>query len=210
VELAHRVRKGQFSFGSGASIDCLFWKAKILVPFLNQRLADYAELTRLDLITFRNEMSASIVGAAIGAAALLFLLGFICVALVIGEWDTPHRMLTAWLIVIGWALITVACAYIGRSLMKSPSAFQNIASAISLDLSAMNASTSHLMTHSLVPLLEKMRASRDALTLQLEQLRARKMTIAPSAHKVLTPKHLGITIGVLLAMAALSPARRRR
>jgi hypothetical protein len=55
-------------------------KAQILIPFFNQRLADYAALARLDLITFRNEMIAAIVGAAVGVAALLLLLGFVCVA----------------------------------------------------------------------------------------------------------------------------------
>lgn len=46
-------------------------KAQILIPFFNRRLADYAQLARLDLITFRNEMIAAIVGAAIGVASLL-------------------------------------------------------------------------------------------------------------------------------------------
>jgi hypothetical protein len=115
-------------------------KARILIPFFNQRAADYAALARLDLITFRNEMIASIVGAAIGAAALLFLLGFICVALIITEWDTPNRVRTAWIIAIGWGLVTGACVYVGRFLMRSTSPFQNIASEISLDLSVIKTS----------------------------------------------------------------------
>jgi hypothetical protein len=63
-------------------------KAQILIPFFNRRLADYAQLAGLDLITFRNEMIAAIVGAAIGVASLLLLLGFVCVAVIITEWDT--------------------------------------------------------------------------------------------------------------------------
>ena len=116
-------------------------KAKILIPFFNQRLTDYAQLARLDLITFRNEMIASIVGAAIGAAALLLLLGFICVALIITEWDTPNRILTAWIIAFVWALITAVCALLARFLMKGTSAFENIATEISLDLSVVKART---------------------------------------------------------------------
>jgi len=50
-------------------------KTKIQIPFFSQRISDYAELARLDLITFRNEMISSIVSAALGAAALLLLLG---------------------------------------------------------------------------------------------------------------------------------------
>jgi hypothetical protein len=75
-------------------------KAQILIPFFNQRLADYAQLARLDLITFRNEMIAAIVGAAIGVASLLLLLGFVCVAVIITEWDTPYRIRAAWIIVV--------------------------------------------------------------------------------------------------------------
>jgi hypothetical protein len=85
-------------------------KAQILIPFFNQRLADYAQLARLDLITFRNEMIAAIVGAAIGVASLLLLLGFVCVAVIITEWDTPYRIRAAWIIVGAWGLSPV-CAH---------------------------------------------------------------------------------------------------
>lgn len=112
-------------------------KARILIPFFNQRLADYAELARLDLITFRNEMVASILGAAIGAAALLLLLCFIGVAVIITEWDTPNRIRAAWMIAAAWGLITAACGFGGRFLMKASSPFENIASEISLDLSVI-------------------------------------------------------------------------
>lgn len=114
-------------------------KAKILIPFFSQRLADYAELARLDLITFRNEIIASIVGAALGAAALLLLLCFICVALIITEWDTPNRIRTAWLIAGTWGLITGVCAYLAHFLMKGTSPFENIGAEISLDLSVIRA-----------------------------------------------------------------------
>jgi uncharacterized membrane protein YeaQ/YmgE (transglycosylase-associated protein family) len=112
-------------------------KAKVLIPFFNQRLADYAQLARLDLVTFRNEMIASIVGAAIGAAALLLLLGFICVAVIITEWDTPNRIRTAWMIAIAWAVVSVFCGFLARYLMKGTSAFENITSEIALDLSVI-------------------------------------------------------------------------
>lgn len=119
----------------------LIQKAKILIPFFNERLADYARLARLDLIAFRNEMIVSIVGVAIGAAALLLLLGFICVAVIVTEWDTPNRILTAWIIVMAWAVLTVLCSLLARFLMKGTSAFENIASEISLDISVISRRT---------------------------------------------------------------------
>jgi amino acid transporter len=116
-------------------------KTKILLPFFTQRVADYAQLARLDLIIFRNEMISSIVGAAIGAAALLLLLCFVCVALIITEWDTPNRIRTAWMIAAVWALITAACAYLARFLMKGSSPFENIATEISLDWAVVKTHT---------------------------------------------------------------------
>jgi hypothetical protein len=112
-------------------------KARILLPFFNQRLADYAELARLDLITFRNEMIAAIVGAAVGVASLLLLLCFICIALLITEWDTPYRILTAWLVAIAWALVAAGCALVARFMMKRTSPFQNIAAEMALDISVV-------------------------------------------------------------------------
>jgi hypothetical protein len=112
-------------------------KAKILIPFFSQRIADYAELARLDLITFRNEMIAAIVGAAVGVASLLLLLCFICIALLITEWDTSYRILTAWLIALAWALVAAGGALLAWFMMKGTSPFKNITSEMSLDLAVV-------------------------------------------------------------------------
>jgi hypothetical protein len=112
-------------------------KASILISFFSQRLGDYAQLARFDLITFRNEMVAAIIGAALGVAASLLLLGFICVALIITEWDTPYRIRTAWMIVVAWALIAAVCGYLARLLMKGSSPFANITGELTLDLNAI-------------------------------------------------------------------------
>jgi hypothetical protein len=114
-----------------------FRKAKVLLPFFNERLADYAHLARLDLITFRHEMIAAIVGAAIGAASLLLLLCFFCIALLVTEWDTPYRTLVAWLIAVAWAVIAGCSALLARSMVKGSSPFKNIASEMALDLSVI-------------------------------------------------------------------------
>jgi peptidoglycan/LPS O-acetylase OafA/YrhL len=116
-------------------------KVKILIPFLNQRLGNYAELARLDLITLRNEMIAAIVGAAVGVAALLLLLAFICIAVIVTEWDTPNRVRAAWIIVIVWGFLTGVCGCLARFLMKGSSPFANIGSEISLDLAVIKTRT---------------------------------------------------------------------
>jgi hypothetical protein len=116
-------------------------KAKILIPFFSQRLGDYTELARLDLITLRNETIAAIVGAAVGVAAVLLLVAFICIALIVTEWDTPNRVRTAWIVVIGWGLLTGICGYLARFLMKGSSPFANIGSEIGLDLAVVKNQT---------------------------------------------------------------------
>jgi uncharacterized membrane protein YqjE len=112
-------------------------RAKILLPFLNQRLGDYAQLARLDLTTFRDELINAIVGAAIGVASALFLLCFLCVAVLVTAWDTPYRTHVAWLICIAWCLLTGACVYLARRLTKGSSPFENMGSEIARDLSAI-------------------------------------------------------------------------
>ena len=119
-------------------------RAKILLPFLNQRLGDYAQLARLDLTTLRDEMISAIVGAAIGAASCLFLVCFLCVAVLVTAWDTPYRTQVAWLICIAWCLLTTACVYLARRLMKGSSPFENIGSEIARDLSAIKNPESYL------------------------------------------------------------------
>jgi hypothetical protein len=189
----------------------LIRKAKILIPFFHQRLSDYAELARFDLITFRNEMIGSIVGAAVWAAALLLLFCFICVALIVTEWDTPNRIRTAWMIASAWGLITGACAYLAHFLMKGTSPFENIGAEISLDLSVIKSPTAAFMTEPLPQLLEKMRASRGALAHQLDQIPARRGPRATLAQKPSgTPQTISVVVGVALAIAVLFPWRRGR
>jgi hypothetical protein len=63
----------------------------------------------LDLTTFRDEVINALIGAAIGAASSLFLLCFLCVAVLVTAWDTPYRTHVARLIGIAWCLLTSGC-----------------------------------------------------------------------------------------------------
>jgi amino acid transporter len=112
-------------------------RARILIPFFTQRLSDYAELARLDLVTFRDDLIRSIVGAAVCAYAVLFLLCFICLAVLVTEWDTPNRIRVAWIICTGWSMVSIGAALLARSLMKGTVPFDNIGSEIARDLSVI-------------------------------------------------------------------------
>jgi hypothetical protein len=115
-------------------------KAKILLPFFYERLGDYAALARMDLIQLRHEAVQSIVRAVVGAGAFLLLLSFIGVAAIVTEWDTPNRILTAWLVALAWGLITGACLYLARRVPSGSSPFANIGSEIVRDLSVIRES----------------------------------------------------------------------
>jgi hypothetical protein len=119
-------------------------KAKVLIPFFGRRLGDYAELARLDLIILRNETINAIVGAAIGAAALLLLLSFICIAVIVTEWDTPNRVRTVWLIVVGWGLVSAASVYVARRAMRGSAPFENIGLEIARDLAVIKNPEGHI------------------------------------------------------------------
>lgn len=118
-------------------------KAKILLPFFSQRLADYARLAQLDLIAFRNDTINSTVGAAIGAAALLLWLSFIGLAAIVTAWDTPNRIRVAWIVALGWGLVTGACACLARRLMRGSSPFVNITFEVSRDLAVLKSPEEH-------------------------------------------------------------------
>jgi Putative Actinobacterial Holin-X, holin superfamily III len=112
-------------------------KAKIVIEFLNARLGDYLELARLDLAAFRSETINSIVGLAVGAAAFLLLLCFVCVAILVTEWNTPNRILAAWIICLGWAVLTAACVAVAWKLTRKSSPFGNLGLEITRDLAAI-------------------------------------------------------------------------
>jgi hypothetical protein len=114
-----------------------FRKAQILIPFFSERLGDYATLARLDLVQFRNETIQSIVGAIVGAAALLLLLSFIGVAVIVTAWDSSNRILVAWLVALAWGLITGICVYLARRPSSGSAPFANIGLEIARDLAAI-------------------------------------------------------------------------
>jgi hypothetical protein len=118
-------------------------RARLLLDFFGKRIGDYAELARFDLIQFRREMIKSIVGAALCASSGLLLLCFICVALLVTEWDTPNRVYAAWMICGGWALLSIAGAILARWLMKGATPFEHIGSEISRDLLAIKDPQDH-------------------------------------------------------------------
>lgn len=115
----------------------LFRRIRILVPFINQRLVDYAKLARFDLIAFRNETIRAIIAAVICAAAVLLLLCFVGVAIIVTEWETPNRIITAWVVCIGWCVVAAGGAFIVRHVLSGSSPFDNIEKELLRDLSVI-------------------------------------------------------------------------
>jgi hypothetical protein len=93
--------------------------------------------------------------------------------------------------------------------MKGSSPFANIGSEISIDLAVIKVPQQHLMTESLIELLEKMRASRAALGHQLDQIPPRTVLGTQLTQRALTSKGLNIAIAAVFAVAILFPRRQR-
>ncbi len=122
-------------------------KAKAVVPFFYERLSDYAQIAQVDLARFRNETVRSIAGAMIGVAAILLLLSFIGLAVIVTAWDTRHRVLTAWLVALGWGVGAAAAVYLARRLIRSSPPFAHVGTAISRDLAAVKNPTWSKASH---------------------------------------------------------------
>jgi uncharacterized membrane protein YqjE len=109
-------------------------RAKLILQFFADRLGDYAELARLDLASFRQESINALVASAGALGACLLLMCFVCLAALISFWDTPYRILTAWLICSVWAVAAVLCVSRARRALRFSSPFQNIGVEIGRDV----------------------------------------------------------------------------
>jgi hypothetical protein len=112
-------------------------RAKVILPFLGERIGDYAQLVRFDLLAFQKDMINSIVGAVVCAAAMLLLLCFVSLAVIVTEWGTVDRIGAAWAVCCVWAFVAATAAIVARRLMRGSSAFAHVETELLRDLSVI-------------------------------------------------------------------------
>jgi len=109
------------------------------LKFIHSRAPDYIRLARQDAGAFRREMIEVLVGLGMGAAAGMFFLCFLSVAVIVTAWDSRYRVLTAWLVCSGWGVLAMAGLAYSRRMLRGPVPFENLTRALFHDLQVIEA-----------------------------------------------------------------------
>ena len=109
------------------------------LKFIHSRTPDYIRLARKDVTEFRHELLEALLGVGVGAAAGLFFMCFLSVAIIVTVWDSPYRVLTAWLVCGGWGAMAVAGLLYSRRGLSGPAPFANLARALLHDVEVIEA-----------------------------------------------------------------------
>jgi hypothetical protein len=105
-----------------------------VVQFVRDRVPHYGPLLTDDLHHFRDELVRATVGAGVSAVSGLIFVSFLSQAVIVTAWDSSHRVLVAWLVCLGWALLAVVgLSYARKAVVSAPKPFRLVAAAISRD-----------------------------------------------------------------------------
>jgi hypothetical protein len=109
------------------------------LKFIHSRTPDYIRLARQDVTAFRRELLEALLGLGVGAAAGMFFLCFLSVAIIVTVWDSRYRVLTTWLVCGGWGAVAAAGLLYSRRALSGPAPFANLAKALLHDLEIIEA-----------------------------------------------------------------------
>src|ERR1700675_4308086 len=62
------------------------------LKFIHSRTPDYIRLARQDVTAFRRELLEALLGLGVGAAAGMFFMCFLSVAVIVTVWDSHYRV----------------------------------------------------------------------------------------------------------------------
>jgi hypothetical protein len=68
------------------------------LKFIHSRTPAYIRLARQDVTALRRELLEALLSLGIGAAAGMFFMCFLSVAIIVTVWDSRYRVLTTWLV----------------------------------------------------------------------------------------------------------------
>jgi hypothetical protein len=101
---------------------------------INGRLPEFLRVLHLDLASFREELVRAVAGAILGAVGGFLFIGFLSVAVIVTAWDTPHRILAAWLICLSWAALAVLGLSYARRTLRGPLPFGRVSAELLRDI----------------------------------------------------------------------------
>jgi uncharacterized membrane protein YqjE len=115
-------------------------KSKLLSSIALDRLGDYLELLRVEMKIQGRDLGMHLLGYAIAGLFGLLAVIFVGVAIILTFWDSPHRTLAAW----GVVVLYLAAAGAGMTLVLKPSqsgsAFSTLRNEIKRDVDAVKES----------------------------------------------------------------------
>jgi hypothetical protein len=114
------------------------------LKFIHSRTPDYIRLARQDVTAFRRELLEALLGVGVGAAAGMFFMCFLSVAIIVTVWDSHYRVLTAWLVCGGWGAVAAAGLRYSRRALTGPAPFANLARALLHDVEIIEAQGSQI------------------------------------------------------------------
>jgi hypothetical protein len=109
------------------------------LKFIHSRTPDYIRLARQDVTAFRRELLETLLGLGVAAAAGMFFMCFLSVAIIVTVWDSRYRVLTAWLVCGGWGVVAATGLLHSRRALSGPAPFADLAKALLHDLQIIEA-----------------------------------------------------------------------
>lgn len=114
-----------------------FRRIKQFGKFMQERSGDYVRLFLLDIEIQKQLFFNRLICIIIFSLSVFLSVIFFGLALIVSFWDSPYRILVAWLVFGMFILIMVICAYIySRNRMNRPM-FYEMKSELKSDLDLM-------------------------------------------------------------------------
>jgi uncharacterized membrane protein YqjE len=84
-------------------------KTKQLYLMTLERVSDYGDLLRVELKIREQQMAIRIAGFAVAGLFALLATIFLGIAIIVSFWDSEHRALAAWFVVLLYGAIAGVC-----------------------------------------------------------------------------------------------------
>lgn len=104
---------------------------------MQERSGDYARLFLLEMEIQKQLFFNRLICIIIFSLSVFLSIIFLGLAFIVSFWDTPYRILVAWLVFAAFILIMMACAYIYYRNRISRPMFYEIKSELKNDLNLM-------------------------------------------------------------------------
>jgi uncharacterized membrane protein YqjE len=115
-------------------------KSKQLYIITLDRIGDYLDLLRVELKIREHQIAIRIAGFALAALFSLLATVFLGLAIIVSFWDSPHRGLAAWFVVLLYGGIAGASLWLVTRHFQSPPLTSTIRNELQRDLNVIRES----------------------------------------------------------------------